>query len=295
MPPDSKPRLSGVALNLVASAFFSVMSALVKGTRGRIPFAEVVFFRAFFALPWMFLLLRWQRVSLRPKNVRLLFVRGILGSIAMLLYFFALQRGLLADVAVIGRLQPVFVALLSPLLIGERPPSAAWWVLGASFFGVLLVMQPGWLIGGHVALNAPAYAAAAAAALSAVAHVSVRKLNATDHPLMIVTFFTSITGVIGGAMSAPAFVWPRGIEWLQLLGISAFAMIAQVLMTIAYGRERAAVVAAAAYMHIVYALLLGWLIWAELPAWPALLGGLLITACGLWLAYSRRAVFERPS
>lgn len=281
---------SGVVLMFAASLLFSIMSALVKALGPAFPFPEAVMLRGGLGLLVLLPALRLRGVAFRPKNRKLLVTRGVLGSAAMLGYFFALQRGLFADIAVLSRLQPVLIAILSPLLIKERVPRVALVSLGLSVLGVLLVLRPS----GRGAVELASLAALGAATLSALAHLSVRRLNVTDHPLVIVTVFSVITGTSGAVAGLGQHILPSHQQWLLVCGIALSATFAQLLMTTAYGRERAAVVAASGYMNIVYALVLGWIFWREWPSPVALGGAGLIIFAGMLLAVARHGVREPP-
>jgi drug/metabolite transporter (DMT)-like permease len=270
---------------LLASALFAAMGACVKALGPTFPFVEAVFFRALFGIPLLMGGMRFWSIGWRPVRPWLIVLRGAFGLVAMLSYFYAVQRGLLANIMVIHRLQPVLVALLAPLLLRESAPRAVLLALALGFAGVLFVAQPT-----SAAFDLPALAALGSAAFSAVAHLSVRRLSASDHPLRIVLFFSLITAAGAGLLSLPLFVWPAPTQWALLAGTAACATGGQLLLTTAYGRDRAPVVAAVSYSAVLYALLLGWLFWGEWPDAAALTGGALIVVAGMVLLRSRASV-----
>jgi drug/metabolite transporter (DMT)-like permease len=280
-----RPLLGGVPLMLLASAFFSAMFASVKALGPDFPYAEAVFFRSLFSLPLVALLLWRSGCSLRPRRPYLMLLRGLLGGGAMLGNFFALQRAKLADITVIGRTQPLLVAALAPLLLRERVPRLALLSLGVGFGGALLVVKPGPDL---LSVNLPALVALGATLLSALAHLIIRRLNATDAPLVIVFYFTLIIGAAGGLLSVPVFVVPDARQLAVLVALAHFAALGQLLMTTAYGRETAPVVAAASYSSIAFTLVLGLIFWSELPDGLALAGAGIVVAAGLVLAFGRR-------
>lgn len=270
---------------IIASGFFSVMFALVKGLGPDLPFSEVVFFRALFSLPIILVLLRRRRFSLRPRQWPLMLARGLLGLTAMSGYFFALQRGVMANIAVIARTQPIFVTFLSPVLVGDQIPRVALLALAMGFGGALLVIKPAALS----LLDLACLVALGSAVFSALAHLAVRRLNATNPPEVIVLYFTLVIGIGGGLMSVPVFVLPDIRQWLFLASMALSATGGQILMTTAYSRDSAPVVSAAAYSIVLFALLFGYLFWLELPDAMSLVGGAVIVVAGVLLAYARRA------
>jgi len=237
------------------------------------------------------LLLMWRsRQRLRPGHPTLMLARGVLGGGAMLAMFFALPRGKLAEFTIIGKTQPLMIAILSPLLIHERPPATVLLSLALGFTGAVLVIKPGFGL-----INVASLMVLGAAFLSALAHLAVRRLNATDPPLLIVFYFTVVVGVMCGLLSIPVFVAPSLQQWGLLLVLAQLAAGGQLLMTTAYGRDSAPVVAAAAYASVVFALLLGHVFWHELPDGLALIGGALVVGAGILLAWARRGIRQPPA
>jgi drug/metabolite transporter (DMT)-like permease len=279
---------------LAASGLFSAMFAMVKALGPGFPNTEAAFFRALLSLPLMAALLWRSRrstgLSLRPARPALMAARGLFGCAAMLGFFYALPRGKLADLMIISRTQPIFITILARVILGERASRLALACLVGGFAGAFLVIKPGlgWL-------NLPAAIALGAAVLSALAHLAVRQLNATDPPLLIVLYFTLIVGTCSGLLSIPVFVVPDLRQLLLLVALAQCAAFGQLLMTTAYGRDTAPVVAASAYAIVLYGLLLGYLLWGEMPDGMALLGGVLIVGAGVVLAFARRGMVVPPS
>jgi drug/metabolite transporter (DMT)-like permease len=276
---------------ILASGFFSVMFALVKGLGPELPFSEMVFFRALFSLPVIFVLIRRRKLPLRPRQRLLMLARGLLGLTAMSGYFFALQRGVMANIAVIARIQPIFVTFLSPLLVGDQIPRVALLTLAMGFGGALLVIKPAALS----LLDLACLLALGSAVFSALAHLAVRRLNTANSPEVIVLYFTLIIGIGGGLMSVPVFVLPDLGQWLFLASMALCATGGQILMTMAYSRDSAPVVSAAAYSIVLFALLFGYLFWRELPDALSLMGGAVIVVAGILLAYARRTERVPPT
>ncbi|MCA9670821.1 MAG: DMT family transporter [Myxococcales bacterium] len=279
MSPGSK----GVLLMVLASGCFTSMSALVKALGPQFPFVEAAFFRALFGLPMVLALLVRKHVSLRSDHKRLMLVRGLAGSGAMGCYFFALQHGKLAEVIIVARTHPVLVAIIAPLILAERTPRVVFGVMSVSFVGVALVIKPS---AGD--FSSAALVAFAATCFSAVAHTLVRKLRASEPPERIVIYLNVIVGVAAGVASLPVFVWPSWREVWLLVGVAALATVGQLSMTHAYGHDKAPVISTAGHAGILFALGIGWIAWREVPDTLSLVGGGLILAAGVSLAFMRR-------
>ena len=271
----------GVALMLLASASFATMAALVKALGAGTGIWQMVCLRCLISAPVLFSLLALQGRPLVVRAKKALAVRTLLGMSAMLGFFYALTHMDLAGCIFIGRTQPLFIALLAPLVLGERAPGAAWVAIAAGMAGVALILDPAgeWNLGAAAALFA--------ALASAGAHLMVRRLNRTDAPLVIVADFTLLTGLVTLVPAALTFRPMDGRQWLLITAVALLATCGQVLMTNAYRRDRAPAVAAAAYSSLVLSVLYGYLFWDEIPGPRVIAGGILILAGGLFLLRSR--------
>jgi drug/metabolite transporter (DMT)-like permease len=276
----------GVLFMLLASASLATMSALIKAVGPGIPPLELVFLRCLLALPLLYLFVRLRRRPLWVRARKVLIIRTLFGLTAMTGFFYALIHMPLAECIFIGRSQPLILSLLAPFVIGERTPRSAWFATLAGLAGVALIMKPAmaWPLAAWVVLGA--------ASASAVAHLLVRRLNATDFPLVIVFNFTGLAALITALWVLPTFVPPSGRQWVLILGVAVFASLGQLLMTLAYQKDRAPVVAAASYASVILSVVYGYFFWGETPHVLAWAGGGLIVTGGLLLLKARLHVSE---
>ena len=276
----------GTVYMLLASASFATMAAFVKVLGTGIPVMQKVFLRCLLALPILLAVIYLKGRPLLVQAKGLLVVRSLFGMTAMAGFFYALTHMPLADSVFIGRSQPLLVALLAPLIVGERAPKEAWIAIATGLAGVALIMKPAmhWPVAAWVALGA--------ASSAAMAQLLIRRLNRTDYPLVIVFNFTLLTALVTGSWVVPHFSHMTGRQWLLICCVALFATIGQLLMTTAYGRDRAPAIAAASYSSIVLSIGYGYFFWDEMPHPLAWLGGVLIVAGGVLLVGSRRRIFE---
>ena len=279
----------GIIYMFLASACFATMSAFIKSLGQGLPLVELVFLRCLLAIPVLFFIVRLKSRPLVVKARKLIILRTLFGMTAMFCFFYALTHMPLAECIFLGRTQPLLLALFSPFVIGEKAPLAAWVAIFTGLGGVVLIMQPGvsWSFAGWVAI--------AGAAAAAMAHLMVRRLNATDFPLTIVFNFTLFTCMLSGIWTIFNFVIPDTRQWFLLLFVALFASLGQLFMTLAYQRDRAPVVAAASYASVVLAVIYGYFIWREIPHLFTGLGGVLIISGGVLLLKSRLHISEPPS
>lgn len=271
--------------------FFAAMSALVKLAGSNLPTMEVVLARSVVVLAISWLSLRRLGISARGDREGLLFLRGVLGFVALSSFYYAVIHLPLADATVIQYTNPVFTALLAALVIGEGLRKRELTLALLSLIGVVIMVRPALLFGGVSALPAfPAAVALVGALFSAAAYVTVRFLSRSgaqgvgqgEHPLVIVFWFALISTVGSLPFTLPVFVMPTGAEWLILLGIGISTHLGQLFLTMGLRDERAGRAMAVAYLQIVFAAVWGLALFAEVPdLWTGAGAGIIVVAT--WL------------
>jgi drug/metabolite transporter (DMT)-like permease len=281
----------GPVLAMLASALsFSLMGVCVKQVGGRIPAAEVVLARALVSVVLSWLLLRQAGINPWGQRRGLLVVRGAIGSVALLCVYIALTELPLASATVLQYLYPTFTAVMAWLVLGERIGRRVVLAMLVGWAGVLLVAQPGQLLGGTAGLAGPAVLIAVAGAFStALAYVSVRSLARSEHPLVIVFYFP----LVAVPMSLPLVllnpVLPTPAELLWLLGVGVFTQLGQVYLTRSLVALPAARATAISYVQVVFAGLWGWLLFGEAVDGWTVAGASLVLAATLISLSSQRS------
>ena len=278
----------GPASMVLSAFFFSVMSLLVKLVGDRIPSQEVVFVRAAVSMAVAYVLVRRARPGNWGTRKGLLLLRGLMGFAALSCFFYAIIHLPLADATVLQYTNPVWTAWLGWWLLGEALSrgEAALSVLGLA--GVLLVARPTFLFGGAAHLNPTAAAVGVAGALfSASAYVSVRRLARTEHPMIIVFYFTAVTVPASFPGMLLHAVVPTARELLLLAGVGVTAVLGQLYLTRGLQLEPAGRATAIGYVQIVVAATWGILLFREYPEPLSLLGAALVLVSVIVLARRR--------
>ena len=273
----------GVVPILLASLFVAMMNVGVK-LIPRVPVAEIVLFRSLTTLVLGFGLL-WAK-GIRPwgNNRRLLVVRGLAGTAALLMYFWTLQRMPLATAVTVQNLSPIFTILISALLLREPPRAIQLPLFAMAFAGVVLVkgFDPQVTIA-EVSIGV------ASACCSGLAYNLIRMLRNHDHALVVVFYFPLVTTPIVGPWAVASWYWPTPFEWAGLIFVGLVTTVAQIFLTRAYQVDRASNISIVNYLGIVFALLLGLGLFGEVPR-PAAVAGVLLITLGVALStrYSER-------
>ena len=292
----SRTRRRAILCVLGSSASFTVAAALVKFAAPHVPLSEIVLFRSLVAALCLLPLLRGQGglAALRTRRPVGHVLRLAAGLAGMYGSFYGYAMLPLATVTALGFSMPIFLALLSFPLLGERIRPGRALAVGAGLAGVLIVMRP-WQAGaqrGADLLLGPSAVVMAGVACWALAMISIRRMGqAGERNVTIVLLFSLGSSVVAGLLCVPVWVTPDGSTLLALLGIGAVSALAQILMTEGYRSGEATMLAPFEYGAILYTVLMGWLIWAEVPDGWEFAGIGVLVASGLlsWRLESRGA------
>lgn len=275
------------ALQILISAFwFSAMALLVKIASRTLPVTEVVLARAVLTLLFSYWAVRWHGLDPWGNRRGTLLLRGSLGSVGLLCFYYAVHHLPLAAATVLHFLSPLCTALLAPLVIGEPTRGKVWRATLLGLVGVWLVVRPPSQLplGGAAALDPVATLVAVLGAVaSAFAYITVRRSSAHDHPLVIVFYFPLVAVPVTLPLALPELVWPSGVEWWLLLGVGITTQLGQVAMTRGLALLPAARATALGYAQIVFAIVWQVACFGEWPSPWALLGAGLIVLAAWWV------------
>lgn len=292
-----------IALKLCAVFLFMVMAAIIKSVSGDVPPGQAVFFRSFFAIPVIAVWLA-QRGQLRdgliPSNLMGHVWRGLFGTTAMGLTFAGLGLLPLPEVTAIGYATPMFAVLFAALFLGERVRLIRLSAVALGLIGVLIVIAP------RLSMDADEFSRAAtigaamvlvAAILRALVQIHVRRLVQTDHTAAIVFYFSAtatglalLSAPIGWVVDHPAFiwVWPDTSVILLLITAGLVGGVAQIMITSSYRFGGASMLAPFDYASMIFASIIGYVAFNEVPTGPILLGSALVIAGGILIIWRER-------
>lgn len=284
---------AAVLLMLLATALFAGMAAFVKILReDGFSTAEVVVFRAAPGVPWLWWELRRRGARLWPHAPVPILLRALFGGTAMWANFQAMRVLGLGQYSVLRLTMPVFVALLAPRLLHERPRRVTYSALVIALSGALVMIRPD-----RPSLEMPLVAGMLvliAALLGALAHICVRHATRFDAPETVVFHFMLIVSIASfavGWVDGGFRTLPADQPVLEVVGkivaAGLLGALAQLLMTYAYRLAQAPVVAIIAYAGIPLGYLLDLLFWDVRASWSSLLGAVLIVIAGVMLGSSR--------
>jgi drug/metabolite transporter (DMT)-like permease len=271
---------------LVAVAAFAVMDALLKLLSEHYAALQVAFLRGAAALPFVLLpiVLRGNLRRLRPVNIRLHCVRGVLAIVMLYSFVMAVRESSLATTYSIFMSAPLLVAALSVPLLGERVARVQWVAIGVGMAGVLLMLRPG---GGEL-VSFGALAALVAMVTYCFAVITLRLLARTDSTESMVFWFTATLALGAGLLSIPVWRTLQWQDWPLIVGVGLTGALGQNLITQAFRRAPASVIAPFEYTALIWGVLLDLVIWHVLPGAITLVGGSIVIGAGLFLIERER-------
>jgi drug/metabolite transporter (DMT)-like permease len=283
---------AGLGLGALAFGLFTVMDTLIKWLSSGYSVIELLFSNALFALiPVAVTTLRRGGLArLRTRRLHLHVVRGTFGLCGGFLGFYAYSQLPLADAYSIIFATPLLITALSVPVLGEQVGWRRWSAVALGFAGVLVMLQPG-----VAPIGSGALAALGAACASAVAILLVRKLSATESTASIALYSNLTVVLVTGCLLPFQLVLPT---WSDLVLMAASGLIGGTALLIligAYRRAPAALVAPFQYSQMVWAILLGFLIWGDVPDPAKLLGAAIVAGSGLFIVYRETALGRRPT
>jgi drug/metabolite transporter (DMT)-like permease len=272
----------GIALMVLAVGLYAVMDALVKWLGPSYPTIEIFFFRSLFAfIPIAFFLLRSGSLAqLRTAHPLGHAVRALTGLASLSLFFYAYTHMPLANVIAISFAAPLLVTALSVPLLGERVGWRRWSAVLIGFLGVVIMVQPD-----SGAFDQIAVLALSATILYALVMVFIRKLSRTETSTAIVFYYALTSTLISGAFMPFVWVMPDLEGWVLLILVGLIGGLAQIAMTNAFRLADVSIVAPFDYMHIIWAALLGYFIWGEVPSNSIWIGVAIVMASGIYILF----------
>ncbi|MHB2021037.1 MAG: DMT family transporter [Candidatus Xenobia bacterium] len=271
-----------MAVLLAASFFFAVMGLWVKLLGAHVPAAEVTFFRCLLPAVCLLPLLRGERLAQLRRHFPILILRGLLGGVAILLYFKAIARIPYADASLLSNTAPLFSAMFAALFLGEAPPRRLYAALPVTLLGVAMIARPqggGDLMGHAMGLLS--------GVVSGSAHTTVRKATQDCGTVLVVAVFSWVVVLMMVPFSGAGWPVPNGRQALLMLGIGATALVAQLLMTLAIQGQRVARAGTVLLSSVPMAVLLGVVFLHETPDLWQMLGMALVLGGVGWLTAER--------
>ena len=287
MPERARHAGRGILLVLAAVCVFSCMDATAKYLAARHPLPMLVWARytVHFLLMVVFLAPSHRGTLLATRRlpaqlVRAVLLLGVTGCVIA-----ALRVLPLAEATALGYTSPLLAALLAGPWLGEKLDGRRWLALGAGFLGVLVIARPGGALLGVGVLYA-----LAGATCYAVYQVMTRQLSASENSLTLL-FYTALVGTLLSSLGLPWIglgTLPSGVDLLLTLSLGVMGGLGHYLLIRAFHHAPVGTLGPFLYAQLLWAMLVGWLVFGQLPDAWSLLGMAIIVASGLAVALGKK-------
>ena len=241
---------------IISALAFALLNVFVKYL-DRFNVYQIVFFRSVGSLIFTIPFLMRYKISVLGKKRGLLVLRGILGFVAMTLFFTSLKYLSMGSAVSIRYTSPIFAALFALILLREKIKLLQWLCFAIAFIGVYM------LKGFNAEVDAIGLLYALLSALfTGMVFIVIRKIGSSDHPIVIVNYFMIIAACFAGIFMILQWTTPVGIEWLILLSLGVFGYFGQLYMTKAFQVVEVNQAAPLKYIEVVFTVLIG-VVWLD--------------------------------
>jgi drug/metabolite transporter (DMT)-like permease len=269
-----------ISLMAVAALLFILMHTIVRGMAGELHPFEIAFFRTFlgiFVLAPM--VIRDRGASLRTPNIKLHLLRGVLNAGAMLSFFYGLSITPLAQVTALGFTAPLFATVLAVIFLGEVVRARRWTAIAIGFVGTLIILRPG-----VIEVGIGPILIVVSAAIWSVALMVIKVMTRTDSSVTISLYASLFLSPIVLAAAFPFWEWPTLEQFGRMFVLATFGTIAQTLMNQSLKLADTSVVLPVDFTKLIWAAILGFLVFGEIPDIYTWVGGFLIFVSTTYIA-----------
>lgn len=287
----------GILFKLCSVMLFIIMASLVKAVSDVVPPGQAVFFRSLLAVPVILAWLWWRgdlRTGLKVNSPSSHLWRGLIGTLAMGLGFAGLGLLPLPEVTALGYAAPLLTVIFAAMFLNEKVGLFRLSAVGLGFLGVLVVLAPRLTALDDEAAQAAQTLGAVLVLTSAVcvalAQIYIRKMVATEQTSAIVFYFSVLSAFLSLLTLPFGWVWPSPFVLLCLVLAGLLGGTAQIFLTSAYRHADASVVAPFSYASMIFALLIGYLVFDEVPTLSMLAGAALVIFAGVIIILREHAL-----
>ena len=286
--PEARRLLAGIGITLLGVFVFACSNALAKWLTGGYPVGEILFARSVVVLAILAFFISRDDIRAMREGGRpwLHAARALLSAVEVVAFYWAIVELPLADGTTIYLAGPIYVTALSAIFLREHVGWRRWLAVLAGFGGVLVALQPAGL-----SLTIHAAVCVAGSVMYAISLVSTRRLRGTPTPLLVTTQVVPLlvlTALSAWPITTPnslvgGWVMPTATDTAILALVGVLSMVGYLCINRGLQMAPASVITPFNYVSIVWATILGYLVFAEIPTPAMLAGATIIVAAGLYI------------
>lgn len=289
MQDDARP-VAGLSWMLVTGLCFVGVTAVVKHVGQDVPPAQAAFLRYLLGLVFVVPFLgRVVGADLPRRLVGLFALRGVVHTVGVALWFYAMTRITIAEVTALNYLSPVFVSLGAAMFLGERVAARRILAIVAALVGVLLILRPGFreITPGHLAILGTALAFSGS-------YLIAKRTTDSAGPAVVVAMLSVFVTLGLAPLAAAVWVPPTPVQLGWLFLVALLATGGHYTMTLAFRAAPVSVTQPVTFLQLIWAVLLGWTVFGETPDLWVVAGGTVIVAAVSFIAWREAVAGRRP-
>ena len=264
--------MSAFIYKSISVLFFVLMSVCIKATGDNLPLFEVVFFRSFFALIPLFLVIFYFNLKITSiNNYKLHFFRGLVGIAAMSLFFISLRYVPLIEMQTISYSSVFFISILSIFFLGEKIGYRRVIAIIVGFIGVVIILKPSVNL-----FTNYSFLPLLASIFLSMAVIILKKILLTNNNILSVWTFTLFATLFSLFFFNEDWIWPNNFDLVLLIASGILGFVAQLCLSKSFQLADASVLAPLDFTSVIWAFLIGYIIFGEFLSREVLLGGPLI-------------------
>lgn len=275
------PTLRGLMWSSSAGLLFVILNTLMRRLALQLDPFETQFLRYLAGLTVLMpFVLRGRVADWRPKNVTGQFARGALHTFGLALWFIAIAHISLADTTAIGFTTPIFIMLGAALVFREPMRRARWVAALLGLAGVLIVVGPqltgsGGLYTLVMLATCPVFAAS---------FLFTKGLTRYERPEVIVLWQAITVTAFSLPLALVHWQWPTASQWAAFAACGVIGTVGHYCLTRSYAVADISATQSVKFLDLVWAALLGWAVFGDIPSRSTLAGGFVICAATIWIA-----------
>lgn len=285
------PVLRGMLWSIAAGISFALLNALLRVMTTELDPMQAQFLRYLFGLIVMLpIMLRQGLRKYRPNGMAGQLWRGVVHTSGLMLWFTALPHLPLAYMTAIGFTTPIFIMLGAAFFFREKMIAARWIAALVGFGGVLVVVGPR-MVGGELLY---ALVMLASAPLFAGSFLITKALTRRDSPAVIVVWQSIVVAAFSLPLALMAWTPPTPTQWAWFAVSGLLGSLGHYCLTRSFATADISATQPVRFLDLLWASVLGFLIFADVPALSTLLGGSIILASTVWIARRESRARARP-
>ena len=282
-------QLSAFIYKSLSVLFFVLMSVCIKATGDHIPLFQVVFFRNFFALLPLFLVIYFYKLEIKSiNNMKMHITRAVLGISAMSLFFISLRYVHLVEMQTISFSSVFFISILSVIFLGEKIGYRRIIAIVFGFIGVVIILEPNQNIFSNYSILP-----LIASLFLSFAVIALKKILKTNNNILSVWVFTMMCTLISLCFYNQSWIWPNNLDLLFMISSGVLGFIAQICLTKSFQLADASLLAPLDFSSVIWSFFLGYLFFNEILTSNILIGGTIVLVSVGYIFYRERVLKKR--